>query len=90
MSDAIANAVQLVMVNPTGASFQEDADDWAASSMDVGAFIDTIAMHANVVMADAVAEAVRAEREHIMAMLGPDARRDLAEALRREEKTNGR
>ena len=64
MRDAIANAVQLIMVNPTGQSLQEDADNWTASSIDIGAFIETITSHANAVMADALAQAVQAERNN--------------------------
>jgi hypothetical protein len=42
---AVENAVQLILVDPPGTSFQADADDWAAKSMDVGAFVETITRH---------------------------------------------
>ena len=42
---AVENAVQLILVDPSGTSFQDNADDWNAKSMDVSAFVETITRH---------------------------------------------
>ena len=62
MRDAIANVVQLITVNPVGSSFQADADDWAASSIEISAFVDTLTTHASAVMADAITQTVTGVR----------------------------